>query len=767
MTTPASPPILQRLGGDYHLNLEDPRALVHLHALDETRWAALRAPTQSIHADPDFLRVVDLDGNGILRVADVRGATLWLLARLAGRSRLGQAVDDLALADLDQSNPEGKALHDTAEALLERLVAEDRTRLSLEQAREGMRRFVHEPINGDGVVSAVGAGDEAMAALIRDIVATLGGIPEVAGGEGVDEARLDAFLAEARAYLDWIAEARTEPNRARLMVLGEATPEAFDAFEAVAERIEQYYALCGWLRVDKHALAGGLPPLDAAALATGAATAEHLAALPLAAPTACEGLPLAGPYNPAHRDAFEAFRARVIHPLIGEQSGQLLASQWAFIQAAFSPYREWLARRPAVAVESLGAERLAAILASDTPDRLRQRLADDRARHIELRLMGDLERIILYQRWLPELARDFVSFDRLYDPEERSWLEAGSLIMDGRRFNFVLPVENRAAHKSIAQRSAICLIYVSLHEPAPLGDPTNSTEPDAPGEPLPREVVAAVTNGSMENLFPGKGGLFRARDGRCLDARIEEVVLNPVSLAEAMKAPFRRLIDFVGEQAERFSSQRYKDLETGLGSAVDATDKASSLRQPGTAAPAASNTAAPAIRDLLLGGGVALAALGGTVALIAQTLRQASLWHVVLALVGILVLLAVPTFLAALWKLRRRNLAPLLEACGVAVNPTMRLTESMGRCMSQMPHPPPGTRIDHHDLLDRYLKRVPAPVRPRARWASLILLALLLGILLAWSRPVWRGAIRRGYRALIGTPPAPESSPSPSTRGTP
>jgi len=134
------------------------------------------------------------------------------------------------------------------------------------------------------------------------------------------------------------------------------------------------------------------------------------------------------------------------------------------------------------------------------------------------------------------------------------------------------------------------------------------------------------------------------------------VVENPVSLGEAVVAPFRRLGALVASTAERISAGAEKQLESSVAQATTVLQEGVH-RGP---APPASTPPVPAagsgrVRDILLTGGVTVAALGSSLAFIAKTVSEMSWHHVLISLGAVLLVILVPNFTIAQGKLRRRD----------------------------------------------------------------------------------------------------------------
>src|SRR5204862_6395046 len=84
------------------------------------------------------------------------------------------------------------------------------------------------------------------------------------------------------------------------------------------------------------------------------------------------------------------------------------------------------------------------------------------------------------------------------------------------------------------------------------------------------EVVAPVTAGERGRLRVGKRGIFIDVAGKEYDAQVAEIVENPISVKEAMFAPFRRVSQFISKKVEDWVGAQQAAQEKAL---LDHTDK--------------------------------------------------------------------------------------------------------------------------------------------------------------------------------------------------
>jgi len=336
----------------------------------------------------------------------------------------------------------------------------------------------------------------------------------------------------------------------------------------------------------------------------------------------------------------------------------------------FAGYCSWLGNKQGEAVERLDDGTLKAYLTGPYRNRVNQLIATDKAVAQELEQIHNVEKLILYQRWLMEFANNFVSFPMLYDQNHRSLIEMGTLIIDGRELTFTIRVGDRQMHRTVAESSFMYLLYVEL-----TGKEDKSDKFD---------VVAAVSSGDAGGLRIGKRGIFFTIDGREWDAQVVDIVSNPVSMWEFLKAPFQQVTDFMKRQVERFSKTQQAKIETTL-----------------SAPPSAAAT-----RDLLLGGSIAIAALGSTFALMTNLLSKVKTYHILYTILGIAFVVLVPGFIMGFLKLKRRDMSAILEASGWAINIRMKMTRSLGRLFTRRPKVPKDARKQSKDVLPQILRQL-------------------------------------------------------------
>jgi len=717
-----------RYGRTYQLRLRTAEDLRSALDLDDSLWIATSAPVSCLRCDADFLRLIDTDKNNRIRTDEVRTAIQWLLERLSDRSGLAAETDELPLSALDVSGPAGERLLNTARYILSALGADDAETINLKQIGGFEKGLDDRTINGDGVIPPAATDDEEVRQFIVDVMECFGSQEDLTGEMGITEENLERFRHEAKAYLNWLAQADIPEGEGstEIMPLGEEMPGAYQAFDAIREKVDSFFALCKLVRFNPQAterIGVSAYQIEQAELGQAGAAEAVLARAPLTEPNDEGLLPLRGPVNPYYAEALHELKEAVVERLVGEGVEQLSEAQWNSIKATFDPYRNWLAGKRGPDVEKPGREKLRRYLEGHYADAVWALLAADREVAAKLADARELKKLLLYHQHLLRLANNFVSFPDLYDPARRAMFEMGSLVIDGRWFNLAVKVENVQEHSKRAKRSGMFVMYCEL---------MRVEEKDT------ITVAVPATAGTIGNLCVGKRGVFFGTLGRHYDARVTEIIENPISFREALFTPFVKLGRFIGGKIEAISGSAEKEVEAQLGQATqqvqagiqETVREAPRLAQQGEQAPARSAASTSASRrDILLGASVSIAALSSAFAFITKTLAGLTPLTIIVAVIVAVFVIFVPTAVVAGFKLARRDLSSILEGCGWAINARMRLNRAQrAQFTRHEPYPADATGT------------------PRGRWLLHFLLLLLaiavaVGAVQAWR--AWAGPLCR------------------------
>ena len=688
-----------RLGGFDQVRLDTAEDLLHLHELDQKLWAALSCPVDGLEFDTRTLALLDSDADGRVRAPEILAAVDWAASVLRDLRPLMSGSDRLPLAAIDDATPEGKRLLASARQILNFSGKAGVEAIGVEDLAGTETLLKESPFNGDGVVTPASARDDATRDLIEDIMACVGSVPDRSGAEGISAEQVEAFFAAAALHAQWLDEALADG----VLPLGDATAAAAATVSALRPKIDDYFTRCGLAAYDPKA-AEALNP----SLASYEALSPHdlgggpeLESFPLARIEAGRPLPLKDGVNPAWADALSALAEQVVTPVFGDR-GSLDREQWERIKAMFASFEAWQAAKAGPEVEALGPERVRALLAGDDRERLDKVIEEDLALAEQFESFEAVARLVHFTRDLLVLLNNFVAFRDFYAQDRKAVFQAGTLYLDGRACELCIRVANPDTHAALATLSRTYLAYCRCTRP---------------GSAEQIFIAAAFTGGDADNLMVGRNGIFYDRQGRDWDATIVKIVEHPISVRQAFWAPYKRIARMIGDQVAKFAAAKDSAVDAAAGSKIAAAG----------APPAAPKTPFDVARfaGIFAAIGLALGAIGTAVASVVAGFMTLALWQMPLAVGGVMLLISGPSMLIAYLKLRQRNLGPILDACGWAVNTRACLNIPFGATLTRLAELPQGAQ---RSMRDPFAEKK----TPWKRWG--IILAVLVALGMAWDK---------------------------------
>lgn len=693
------------LGGFDQVELTRTSDLLALPELDQKLWAALSCPTHGLFFDSQTLSLLDTDQDGRIRANEVIEAVRWVSKVLKNPGDLFQQKATLPLAAINDQDEEGAQLLASAKEILKNLGKADASEITSDDLADMTKIFADTQFNGDGIVPVKAATDEAGQQAIKDIIACCGDVQDRCGEPGINLEKLEQFFKDAQAYFDWWQHSDQEALRIRSQI---ADPEAAAALLAqLKPKIDDFFTRCQLAAFDSHA-AGLLNPADAryeqlAGIDLSAGSSE-LASLPLAAIAAGNDLPLTQGLNPAWSDAVGQLKTQVLKPLLGD-GDTLSFAQWQSVVGQFADYQAWLAQKPANCVDSLGIQRIKTLLQDGSQAKLTALINQDLALEPHAKAIDSVVRLLHYYRDLYTLLNNFVSFRDFYRAEPRGIFQAGTLYLDGRSCQLCVKVDNIDQHAKLAELSKIFLAYCECRRQ---------------GSSETMTIAAAFTGGDSDNLRVGRNGVFYDRTGLDWDATIVKIIENPISIQEAFWAPYKRVARMINEQMEKSASARDKAAHEN---AFKGVTEAGAQAEQGKAPPAPFDVAKFA--GIFAAIGLAIGAIGTALATVLSSFMALQWWQMPLAIVGVLLAISGPSMFIAYLKLRQRNLAPVLDACGWAVNAKAFINIPFGRLLTGVAKLPQDAQ---RHMVDPFGEK-------QSHWKSYLLLILVLaGAGYAWHK---------------------------------
>jgi hypothetical protein len=655
-----------RAGGFDQVRLDSSDDLLHLDQLDQKLWVALSCPVKGLEFDAHTLSLLDTDGDGQVRARDLIAACQWAGGLLKDKELLVQGAAPLPLAAIDDSTEEGRTLLASARQILTNL-GKPSSFIASEDTADSAAIFAATRFNGDGIITAGSTDDEVLKAVIADIVATCGSRLDRNGEAGIGAAECETFFTDLDTWSQWLRTPQDVPSTAPLGTDSEA---AWLALSAVRSKLDDYFARCSLAEFDTRASAamnGNDEDFRALALQTLNPASEGMADLPLARIEAGRPLPLNAGLNPAWQAQIATLRDLAVTPLLGARES-LSATDWQTITKHFAAYADWQAARPATALDALGAERALAIAALAPRAALEALIEEDLALEGEANAIAAVDRLVCYVRDLGRLCNNFVCFRDFYTGQGKAVFQSGTLYLDGRSCDLVVPVLDAAKHATLASLSGIYLVYC---------DCTRGSEK--------KTIAAAFTAGDADQLMVGRNGVFYDRAGNDWDATITKIVDHPISVRQAFWSPYKKVARLIAEQLQKFAAAKAKASDDMVASGVTTAQKQAEAAKP---APAPFDVAKFA--GIFAAIGLAVGALGTAAAAVVTGFLGLKWWQMPIAVGGLMLLVSGPSMAMAWFKLRNRNLGPLLDANGWAVNARARINISFGTSLTQLARLPEG-----------------------------------------------------------------------------
>ena len=275
-----------------------------------------------------------------------------------------------------------------------------------------------------------------------------------------------------------------------------------------------------------------------------------------------------------------------------------------------------------------------------------------------------LRKLLLLHRDFYRLLRNFVTLEDFYDLDETTIasFQAGTLIIDQRACHLCIRVNDMGKHDVQAPLSGIYLLYCNC-----VNKKTGKT----------MQIVAAMTQGEIKNLNVGKNAIFYDNDGLDYDATVTKIIDNPISIRQAFWTPYRKFGNWIQEKINKSAAEKDAKAFNDMTAKADtaAGDPAVAEKKP------AFDIAKFA--GIFAAIGMALGMIGTALVALFSGLATLHWWQLLLVFVGILLLISGPSMIMAWLKLRRRNLAPLLNANGWAVNAEAIISVPFGRTLTE------------------------------------------------------------------------------------
>lgn len=460
---------------------------------------------------------------------------------------------------------------------------------------------------------------------------------------------LKDFLAHYDEDCKKALEASLEVLTVDVAPYGEKSNDAVAAVAAVKDKIADYFMRCKFIQFHSDSSAAldvNAEKVAAISEKNLATCADEISKYPISRPIASCVLPINEGINPAWQGAFSKVKSLVLdvdYP--GKES--ITESEWNACVAKCDAYVASKAEK----TTAINEEQVAKV--NEEHDAIKP-----------------LERLLHLNRDFYTLLRNYVMMSDFYDRSKDAIFQAGKLYIDSRCLNLCMRVTDAAKHLNDSRISGMFLIYCTCTSRV-----KNAT----------MNIVAVLTDGDLDNLRVGKNAVFYDRNGQDWDAIVTHILDNPISIRQAFWSPFKKIGNFITEKINKSAAEKEaKQME-------EMTAKADGI--------SLSTTKDPLIKekkqafDIAKFAGI-FAAIGMAFGFITSALTGLLTTFfkspVSMALFVVLILLCTsgPSMFIAWNKLRKRNLGPVLNANGWAINAKIVVNTRFGATLTELSHFP-------------------------------------------------------------------------------
>jgi len=720
-----------RIGGNDRVRIETGRDIAALDELDQKLWTALSCPVDGLEFDKKTLALLDGNADGKIRAPEIIAAVKWITSIIKTPDDLVKSESALPLSAIDTRTPLGTQILESAKEILKNLGKPNSEFISTDDTSDTVKIFANTKFNGDGVIPPEAADDADLKHILEQILKTVGSVEDRSGKPGVNKEAVEKFYATCADFCAW-TEVSLQ-NSAKISPFGAETENAFAAMTAVKSKIEDFFLRCRFAEFDSRSTDVLNSQISDFMQLTGkdlTTCMNELSAFPLAHINTKKELPLTKELNPAWQQAVLNFKELVVNPIFGKNQDNLNETEWQKICAIFEPYAAWKTDKKGDAVEVLGYAEAKRIVSENRKAEIIALIDHDLTFADEADSIISVDKLVRYYTNLYKLITNYVSFIDFYTPDKMAIFQIGTLYIDQRSCDFCLKVVDSAKHAAMAHLSGMYLLYCDCVS-------------KVGGQKM--SIVAGITNGDTDNLMVGRNGLFYDRNGNDWDATVVKVIENPISIRQAFFSPYKKFIRMIEEQIQKFAANREKSVEDSATANIEKS--ATKL----TAAPVQTDPAAVPETDpkavapkqqfdiakymgIFAAIGLAIGAIGSMLAAIFTGFLSLAWWQMPLAVLSVILLISGPSMILAWMKLRKRNLAPILDANGWAVNAKSLINMRFGATLTSVARLPKNSKRVMNDPFSK--KRIPT-------WVYFAVLVILAG----GAYALWHF----GYWAVIKT----------------
>lgn len=648
----------ENIGGSTRVKITTGADIVRLGELDVKKWTVLSCPTTGLDIEDKCLKYIDVDNDGRIRVSDVIATSQWMTSVIKDADLLLKGADSIDVSQFNQENADGKILYDSAKQILVNLGKEGSV-ISLADTKDTVAIFAKTRFNGDGVITMQTSENVDEKAAIAAIVDTLGGVMDRSGENGANSELIEKFYQAMADFVEWNKAAVEAPY-------GADTDSAIEAYNALDIKMKDYFVrskLASFSPESAMKLDVQTALIETISADNLTGKTDEIATYPIARITGKAELETDAAINPAWVSKFNTLIS-----IVKPKEKVLTEETWTAIGSSFAAYNAWKAAKKGGEVEALGLDVIEKLLADDKKQALLDLVAQDMTFKESSEGIDMVDKFLYIYRDFYRLVCNFVTFHDFYSKNRnvKAIFQSGRLLIDQRECRMCMLVPDMAKHNTMAPASGMYLVYCDCTTKA---------------SPVKLNIVAAITVGDVGNLMVGKNAIYCDNSGQVWDAVVTKIVDNPISVGQAFWSPYRRMATAI----ENLINKSAADKDAAI--MKDVNDKINAA--PAAAAPDAEKAPAQPFDIAKFAGifaaiGMAVGMIGTALSSIFKGVFDLSWWQLLAVFVGIMLVISGPAMVMAWMKLRRRNIAPLLNANGWAINASSRISIPFGETLTDV-----------------------------------------------------------------------------------
>ena len=615
-------------------------------------------PTTGLEIDDKSLKYMDCDGDGKLRINDVINVAQWITSVLKNKDLILNGSDSIDINQINTEDENGKKLYSSAKQILENLGKEGDL-ISIADTADIAAIFAKTRFNGDGIITEASTDDEELKATITAALSTIGGVTDRSGAQGIGADQIEAFYANLNDFVAWNDATIEAP-------FGDKTDAVISAYNALDAKVKDFFMrskLAAFSPDSKASLDIQTSRIDAISAENLSTKNDEIAAYPLTHITGKSEIELEAAINPAWDAHFNVIKS------VLDSKQVITENDWGEIGGKFAAYSAWKNAKTGAAVESLGLDTVKNFIAQNKKAELLELVAQDAALKEKSDNIEMVDKFLHIFRDFYQLLKNFVTLHDFYDKDKniKAIFQCGTLIVDQRACKFCMKVSDTGKHSAAAGASGMYLVYCDCTTKSQAGK---------------LQIVAAVTVGDIGALAVGKNGIFYDNQGLEWDAVITKIIENPINISQSFWSPYRRMATAIENLINKSAAD--KDAKMMANATANINAAPTKTAEEAKAAAATPPFDIAKFAGIFAAIGMAVGMIGTALASIFKGLFELTWWQLIMLFVGIILLISGPAMVMAWLKLRRRNIAPLLNANGWAVNANSKVSIPFGETLTEI-----------------------------------------------------------------------------------